>query len=189
MLLSVARCLGAAVVCGALLVAPASAKIEKFMNPCKEQTLCAFFRPSVTVPGGWIEDKAATRHFGAVILLAKGVNFNDSQATIYAVARFNPKKEPLTRFVAETVGELSGQAKDAKVTTLPDLPRAAGQSPFKRLSLEAPSLKEQGYELHAVTVDGDNDGNQFIVTITLSANSKAALAAAQNAYQAVLSQY
>ncbi len=189
MLLSVVRFFGAAFVCGALLIAPASAKIKKFMNPCKEQTLCAFFRSSVTVPDGWTEDEAATRHFGAVILLAKGVEFNDAQATIYAVARFNPKREPLAKFVTQSIGELSRRAKDAKVTVLPDIPRTTGQPTFMRLSFEAPSLKEQGYELYAATIDGDDDGNQFVVTITLSANSKAALIAAQNAYQAVLRQY
>jgi hypothetical protein len=69
------------------------------------------------------------------------------------------------------------------------LPRGAGQSPFLRYAFEAPSLSEQGYELQAVTTDGDKDGNQFVVTIMLSANSKAALQAAEPAYLAILSKY
>jgi hypothetical protein len=181
---------GVAIACLALLaVSPASAKIKKFMNPCKEQMLCAFFRASVAVPEGWVEDQAATRHFGAVILLQKGVAFNDSQATIYAVARYNPKRRPLSEFVSEAIGELSGVAKGAKVTVLPDQPRAAGEPPFARHSLEAPSQTEQGYELHAVTGDSDDEGNQYVVTITLSANSKAAMIAAEPAYLSVLSKY
>jgi len=184
------RCLGIAVACLPLIVAaPAAAKVKKFMNPCSEKMLCAFFRASVTPPEGWVEDRAATRHFGAVILLQNGVAFNDSQATIYAVARYNPKRAPLSGFVAEAIGELSGVAKDAKVTPLPELRRASGQPPFVRHSFEAPSQKEQGYELHAVTGDTDDDGNQYVVTITLSANSKAALIAAEPAYLAVLGKY
>jgi hypothetical protein len=40
-----------------------------------------------------------------------------------------------------------------------------------------------------VTSDGDKDGNEFVVTITLSADSKAALEAAQPAYLAILNKY
>ena len=64
-----------------------------------------------------------------------------------------------------------------------------GRAPFVRHAFEAHSLKEQGYELQAVTTDGDKDGNQFVVTITLSANSKAVLKAAEPAYLAILSKY
>ena len=58
-----------------------------------------------------------------------------------------------------------------------------------RHAFESGGLKEQGYELQAVTTDGDRDGNQFVVTITLSANSKAALRTAEPAYLAILSKY
>ncbi len=185
------RRLGAVFIFLALLAAarPASAEIKKFVRPCKEQTICAFYRAVVAVPDGWVEDKAATRHFDAVIILQKGVAFNDSQATIYAVARYNPKKQPLSDFVTEAFEELRSVAKDGKITVLPDLARAAGQPAFKRHSFEAPSQKEQGYELHAVTMDSDENNNQFVVTITLSANSKDTLKAAEPAYLAVLGKY
>jgi hypothetical protein len=58
-----------------------------------------------------------------------------------------------------------------------------------RHQFEAPSLREQGYELQAVTTDSDNDNNEFLVTITLSANSAKALQAAKPAYLAILSKY
>jgi hypothetical protein len=48
---------------------------------------------------------------------------------------------------------------------------------------------EQGYELQSVTTDGDKGGNEFIVTITLTANSRQALQAAEPAYLAILRKY
>jgi hypothetical protein len=169
---------------------PAAAEIEKILYHCAErQQLCPFLRASVTIPDGWVEDKAATRHFGAVIVLPKGVDFNDSQAIIYAIALYNRDKRPVADFLPEAVEDWKSRAKDAKIATLPELARGAGKPPFVRRAFEGPSLSEQGYELQAVTVDGDKDGNQFIVTITLSANSKAALEAAEPAYLAILGKY
>ena len=43
--------------------------------------------------------------------------------------------------------------------------------------------------LQAVTTDGDKDGNAFVVTITLSVNSRKALEAAEPAYLAILRKY
>jgi len=43
--------------------------------------------------------------------------------------------------------------------------------------------------LQAVTTDSDDDGNEFLVTITLSANSQKDLKAAEPAYLAILGKY
>jgi hypothetical protein len=88
----------------------------------------------------------------------------------------------------DTIKDWKSRAKDAKINKLDDLIRA-GKAPFVRHAFEARRLKEQGYELQSVTSDGDKDGNEFVVTITLSANSKAALEAAQPAYLAILNKY
>src|SRR6202020_2872906 len=42
--------------------------------------------------------------------------------------------------------------------------RGDGKVSFVRRQFEAASLHDQGYELQAVTTDGDNDGNEFLVT-------------------------
>jgi hypothetical protein len=81
------------------------------------------------------------------------------------------------------------RAKDAKIIDLDDLSRGDGKPAFVRHQFEAASLHEQGYEQQAVTTDGDTDGNEFIVTITLSANSREAMKAAEPAYLAILSKY
>jgi hypothetical protein len=89
----------------------------------------------------------------------------------------------------ENIADWHSRAKDAKITDLDDLPRGDGKVAFVRHQFEAGSLHEQGYELQAVTTDGDNDGNEFLVTITLSADSRKALKAAEPAYMAILGKY
>ena len=190
MLVSFARRFSVIALLSLCAVAPAKAEIEKFIYHCEDQKqLCPFFRASVTVPDGWVEDKEASRHFNAVILLPKGVAFNDSQATIYAIALYNRKKQPISDFLPDGIKDWKSRAKDAKITSLPDLPRDAGKPAFVRRAFEAASLSEQGYEFQAVTTDGDKDGNEFVVTITLSANSKDALKSAEPAYLAILGKY
>jgi hypothetical protein len=170
-----------------LLAAPAQAEIEKFMFSC-DGKLCPFFRVSVTIPDGWVEDKEATNYFKAVMLLPKDAEFDKAPVKIYAVARYNKNKLPLADFIPDSIKDWKSRAKDAKIVKLEDYPRPSGQR-FVRYQFDARSLKEQGYELQAVTKDMDKDGNEFVVTITLSANSLEARKAAEAAYKAILAKY
>ena len=167
---------------------PATAEIEKFMNQC-DGKLCAFFRVSITVPDGWVEDKEATDYFKVQMLLPKNVEFDKAPAKIYAMARYNRNKQPISDFLPDIIKDWRSRAKDAKIARLEDLPRGNGAAAFVRRQFEARSLKEQGYELQAVTTDSDKDGNEFIVTITLSADSSNALKSAEPAYLAILGKY
>jgi hypothetical protein len=183
------RRLGAAfALMGLLTATPATAEIDKFMNPC-DGKMCAFFRASITIPEGWVEDKEATKYFNSQFLLPKGVEFDKAPAKIYVVVRFNRNKQPISDFMPDNIADWRSRAKDAKITKLDNLSRGDGKPAFERHQFEARSLKEQGYELQSVTTDGDKDGNQFIVTITLSANSRAAFKAAEPAYLAILGKY
>lgn len=167
--------------------ASAQAEVQKFMQQC-DGKLCPFFRAMVTSPDGWSENKEATDYFKAVMLLPKGQDFERAPAKIYAVARYNPKKQPIGDFLPESIKDWKSRAKDAKIERLADLPRN-GKPAFMRHRFEARSLTEQGYELQAVTTDTDKDGNAYIITITLSANTAAAFKAAEAAYQAILDKY
>jgi len=173
---------------GILLASPAHAEIEKFMNQC-DHKICAFFRASITLPDGWVEDAEATEYFNSQFLLPKGVEFDAAPAKIYVAVRYNRNKQPISDFVPDAIADWKHRAKDAKITRLEDLSRGDGKPAFERRQFEAKSLKEQGYELQSVTSDGDKDGNEFIVTITLSANSRKALEAAEPAYLAILRKY
>jgi hypothetical protein len=173
---------------GLLFTSPANAEIQKIMNQC-DQKICAFFRASITLPDGWVEDEAATRYFNSQFLLPKGVDFDNAQAKIYVAVRYNRNKQPISDFIPDAIADWRSRAKDAKIVRLEDLSRGEGKPVFERRQFEAKSLKEQGYELQSVTTDGDKDGNDFIVTITLSANSRQALKAAEPAYLAILQKY
>jgi hypothetical protein len=173
---------------GLMATTPAGATIEKIMNQCNGK-LCPFFRASIVIPDGWVEDKDATRHFNSQFLLPKGADFEKAAAKIYAAVIFNRKKRPISDFMPESIADWHSRANDAKITDLDDLPRGDGKAAFVRHRFEAGSLHEQGYELQAVTTDSDNDGNEFLVTITLSANSRKALKAAEPAYLAILGKY
>ena len=50
----------------------AQADVEKFMKQC-DGKMCPFFRASVVIPEGWVEDEEATDYFKAVFLLPKDV--------------------------------------------------------------------------------------------------------------------
>src|SRR5476651_591246 len=72
---------------------PAKAEIAKFMNQC-DGKMCAFFRASITIPDGWVEDKEATKYFNSQFLLPKGLDFEkprqgrqDQQARRFAARR------------------------------------------------------------------------------------------------------
>ena len=187
-LISLARTCAVMALAAMFAVTPAKATIEKIMNQC-DGKLCPFFRASIVIPDGWVEDKGATRHFNSQFLLPTGVDFDKSAVKIYVAVVYNRKKQPISDFMPDQLAEWRSRAKGAKITDLDDLPRGDGKPAFVRHQFEAASLHEQGYELSAVTTDGDTDGNEFIVTITLSANSAKALQSASAAYQAILSKY
>lgn len=171
-----------------LMATPARATIEKIMNQCHGK-LCPFFRASIVIPDGWVEDKDATRYFNSQFLLPKGIDFEKAGAKIYVAVKYNRKKQPISDFMPENIADWRSRAKDAKITDLDELSRGDRKPAFVRHRFEAGRLREQGYELQAVTTDSDNDGNEFIVTITLSANSREAEKAAEPAYLAILSKY
>jgi hypothetical protein len=173
---------------GLIATTPAGATIEKIMNQCNGK-LCPFFRASIVIPDGWVEDRDSTRYFNSQFLLPKGTDFEKAAAKIYVAIKYNRKKQPISDFMPENIADWHSRAKDARITDLDDLSRGDGKVAFVRHQFEAASLHDQGYELQAVTTDGDNDGNEFLVTITLSANSRKALKAAEPAYMAILGKY
>jgi len=180
--------IGAGLLVGLMATMPAGATIEKIMNQCHGK-LCPFFRASIAIPDGWVEDADATRYFNSQFLLPKGSDFEKAPAKIYIAVKYNRKKQPISDFMPGNIADWRSRAKDAQITDLDDLSRGDGKSAFVRHRFEAGSLREQGYELQAVTTDSDKDNNEFFVTITLSANSREALKDAEPAYLAILSKY
>jgi len=92
---------------------PAGATIEKIMNQCNGK-LCPFFRASIVIPDGWVEDRGATRHFNSQFLLPKGTDFETAAAKIYVAVKYNRKKQPISDFMPENIADWRSRAKDAK---------------------------------------------------------------------------
>ena len=63
-LISFMRICAVMALAGMCAMTPANATIEKIMNQC-DGKLCPFFRASIVIPDGWVEDKGATRHFNS----------------------------------------------------------------------------------------------------------------------------
>jgi len=181
-------CLGAALVMATFAAAPAAAEVEKILLPC-DGKLCPFFRASFVPPDGWIEDKENSRKMGIVIFVPRGQTFHSAGAIIYATARFNRDKKPITDFIEQDQARWREKAKDVKITSLAQVERANGREAFRHFQFEAPSMKQQPFERVATVGDSDNDGNAFIVGLVLTAKSAKALSAAEPVYLAMLTAY
>jgi len=180
--------LGATLAMATLAPAPAAAEVEKIMLMC-DGKLCPFFRASFATPDGWVEDKENTRKMGVVIFVPRGQTFHSAGAIIYATARFNRDKKPITDFIEQDQARWREKAKDVKITGLPPVERANGKEAFRHFQFEAPSMKAQPFERVATMSDSDKDGNAFIVGLVLTAKSAKALSAAEPTYVAMLKAY
>jgi hypothetical protein len=171
-----------------LLALPARAEIEKFMRDC-DRKLCAYFKASITVPEGWVEDKEASSALGVQMLLPKGQDFEKALAKIYVLVRYNKDKQPVTAITRDTYRDWKERSRKAKVAKLADLARTSGKPAFERHQFEAPELDEQGFEQTALAADSDKDGNAFVVILVLSASTREAYKAGEAAYLSLLEAY
>ncbi len=175
-------------VAGLIAAAPAHAEIEKFMRHC-DGKLCPFFRASITVPEGWVEDAEATRELGVQMMLPKGLDFEKAPAKIYVLVRYNRDKGPVSAITRDTYSDWKKRAKNAKVSKLPEVARANGKPAFERHQFEAPKLEEQGFEMTSLAADTDKDGNAYVVVVCISANTREAFKSAEAAYLSILKAY
>lgn len=175
-------------VAGLIAAAPAHAEIEKFMLHC-DGKLCPFFRASVTIPEGWVEDAEATRALGAQMMLPKGLDFGKAPAKIYVLVRYNKDKGPVSAITRDTYSDWKKRAKNAKVSKLSEVTRANGKPAFERHQFEAPKLEEQGFEMTSLAADTDKDGNAYVVVVCVSANTREAFKSAEAAYLSILKAY
>ena len=54
----------------------ARAEVQKFLNPCSGQKLCASYTLVLTPPDGWVVDDKATNENKVQILVPKGQSFD-----------------------------------------------------------------------------------------------------------------
>ena len=77
----------------------ARAEVQKFLNPCGSQKMCASYRLVLTPPDGWVLDKDATASNNVQMLVPKGKTFADAEPLIYVQVFYHrDKQQPLADF-------------------------------------------------------------------------------------------
>jgi hypothetical protein len=165
----------------------AHAEVQKFLNPCAGQKLCASYALVLTPPDGWVVDDKATSENKAQIMVPKGQSFATAEPLIYVQVFYQPDKaQPLADFARLSNARWLAANPRAKITELPAVERANGKPAFLRFIFENPGKAQQAYEVGALGADSDKDGNDFVLDVVMTGNSKAALDRADAAYTAFL---
>jgi hypothetical protein len=170
-----------------LRTATARAEVQKFLNPCGGQKLCASYQLVLTPPDGWVLDKQASSENKVQILVPKGQSFVTAEPLIYVQVFYQPDKaQTLADFARLSNARWLAVNPKAKITELPAVERLNGKPTFLRFAFDNPGKAQQAYEVGALGTDSDKDGNEFVLDVVMSGNSKAALDRADIAYTAFL---
>jgi hypothetical protein len=176
----------AAALAGALL-RNAHAEVKKFIQLCGGQQLCPYFQLVLTPPDGWVIDQAATKKNKVQMLVPKGTTFADAPTLIYVQVFYHrDKQETLDDFAKLSNDRWLADVPNAKITPLAAVVRTNGKADFLRFAFENPSKTQQAYEVGAFGIDGDTDGNEFVLDVVMSGATKAALDKADKDYIAFL---
>ncbi len=163
--------------------AAARGEVQKFLNPCPGQQLCPSFRLIMTPPDGWVLDVEATKANDVQIMLPKGKTFANAQPLIYVQVFYHrDKQQTLEDFARVSNERWLAANKTAKISALPPVARDNGKQGFLRFAFENPKKPQQAYEIGAFGIDGDNDGNEFVLDVVMTGNSKHALDRAEKDY-------
>jgi hypothetical protein len=166
---------------------PAPAVVEKVMTMCGGQ-LCPSFRPSFAVPDGWWEDHKTGMRLGVRLFIPAGETFDSAPALIYAVARHSQEGEDVVAAVVSHHESWRRKVPEVAITRLGDVRRSDGAA-FQLHHFVSPNLATQPYERVATGIDGDAQGNSFVVRLVLTAKSEAALKSAEGVFVALLKAY
>ena len=165
----------------------ARAEVQKFLNPCGGQKLCASYALVLTPPDGWVVDAKATSENKVQIMVPKGQSLATAEPLIYVQVFYQPdKQQALADFARLSNARWLAANPKAKITELPAVERANGKPAFLRFTFENPGKARQAYEVGALGADSDKDGNDFVLDVVMTGNSKAALDRADAAYTAFL---
>jgi hypothetical protein len=171
----------------ALAASPASAVVEKVMKMCAGQ-LCPLFRPSFAVPDRWWEDHKTGMRLGVRLFVPAGETFDSAPALIYALARHSQEGEDVVAAVANHHETWRRKVPEVAITKLDDVRRRDGAA-FQQHHFVSPNLASQPYERVATGVDGDAEGNIFVVRLVLTAKSEAAMKQAEEVFIELLKRY
>ena len=169
----------------ALIFCSASARpeVQKFLNPCGAQQLCASYQLVLTPPEGWEIDKQASRQNKIQIIVPNGASFATADPLIYVEVFYHrDKQQTLADFARVSNARWVAANAKAKTSELAPVERSNGKPPFIRFVFENPDKAQQAYEIGAFGIDSDKDGNEFVLDVVVSGSSKQALDRADAAY-------
>ena len=113
------------------------AEVQKFLNPCGGQKLCASYALVLTPPDGFIVDAKATAENKVQIMVPKGQSFASAEPLIYVQVFYQPdKQQTLADFAHSSNARWLAANPRAKITELPAVERANGKPAFLRFALE-----------------------------------------------------
>ena len=170
-----------------LCATAARAEVQKFLNACAGQKLCASYALVLTPPDGWTVDAKASAENKVQIMVPKGQSFATAEPLIYVQVFYQPDKtQTLADFARVSNARWLAANPKAKIADLPAVERANGKPAFLRFAFDNPGKAQQAYEVGALGVDSDKDGNNFVLDVVMTGNSKASLERADAAYSAFL---
>jgi hypothetical protein len=186
---SIARSIVLTTVLASLDVIPAAAAgVEKMLSDCGAGT-CPFDSASISTPAGWTHDDFAERTLHMKVLVRSGQSFTSTDAFILATVLPNLDNDSIADLVWRGQTFIRAQTPDVTIRALPDLARANGKVGFLVFQYEKPNASTRRFERIATTMDTDKDGNVFVVSISLTADSATVLEAAEASYLEVLRRY
>ncbi len=132
-------------------------------------------------------DAAATKENNVQMMVPKGKNFSTAPALIYVQIFYRSNKQQTLADFAKTSNERwLTETKNAKISPLPDVARSNGKEGCLRFAFQNPNNPQQAYEVGAFGIDGDKDGNEFVLDVVMSGRTKSALDNAEKDYLAFL---
>jgi hypothetical protein len=162
-----------------------STKISQSMRRAKALRLLCTRAHAAGRLGG--VDAKATSENKVQIMVPKGQSFATAEPLIYVQVFYQPdKQQALADFARLSNARWLAANPKAKITELPAVERANGKPAFLRFTFENPGKARQAYEVGALGADSDKDGNDFVLDVVMTGNSKAALDRADAAYTAFL---
>src|SRR5262249_11557401 len=157
-------------------------EVLKSLNSCGQQ-LCASYQLALTPPEGWVVDAKASSENKVQIMVPKGQSFATAEPLIYVQVFYHAdKQQTLADIARASTARWLAANTGPMFSDFRGVVRASGTPPFLRFAFENPGKAQQAYEIGAFGTDSDKDGNEFVLDVVMTGNSKQALERADAAY-------
>jgi hypothetical protein len=155
--------------------------VKKFMTVCIDGP-CPHYEIGPKLPQGWMIEEEATRELDSQVIVPEGKNLHTAPAVIVVIIHRSDKQQSLADYVRSANKLWRAEVEDGKKSELPAVERANGKPQFLRFAFEDPSDKQNPYGFEAFGIDSDKEGNEYFISVIMSAADKAALDRAESDY-------